>query len=116
MFHKALWMKEYKQSKFILWAFFLVSCYLPFQFMSYANQMKELYKTQPQSHYFYTSFFGDTALIQFLCVIVMAGFLVGSKRTNQTMEYALSLPFSRRSFYLTKWALGAFTHFHFKNC
>lgn len=114
MFHKGLWLKEYKQSKMVLWGFFIFSCYLPAQLYSSAHQLEQMHKLHPDQYLtnlYYPTNFSNTALLQFLFAIVVGSVMIGRERSNQNMEFSLTLPFSRRAHFLTKWGIGATTIF-----
>jgi acetoin utilization transport system permease protein len=115
MFHKALWLKDYKQSKFLLWAFAVVSLYVPFQLFQQAQGEAERYRymreerpLEPFDFSFYPEFW-TTAVVQMILIVVLAAALVGLERSNQHMEFSLSLPYSRKAMFLSKWFMGIVT-------
>ena len=110
MFHKALWLKEYKQSKFLLWGFLIVSFYFPFRLYQEVMFLKQFLKYNAVEAYSNDPFTLPIEL-QFILVLLMASFMVGWERTNQNMDFSLSLPYSRKDIFKTKWALGASTIF-----
>ncbi|MBE4909609.1 ABC-2 transporter permease [Bacillus luteolus] len=109
---KGLWLKDYKQSKFILWALWLVSLYIPIkvvneiQHLNVAIQFwKESGERNPFEYHLYWNN-TDVAFLQILVVLILACTLIGLERTNQSMDLTLSLPFKRQTIMLTKWLLG----------
>jgi acetoin utilization transport system permease protein len=112
MFIKALWLKDYKQSKFIIWAFWLVSFYIPYKFYEEINSTEYMFRNWESwgnndtfQYYFYWMF-TEISLLHVLILIVLASVLVGYERTNQGMDFTLSLPFKRRDIMLAKWFIG----------
>ncbi|QOR67803.1 ABC transporter permease subunit [Cytobacillus suaedae] len=108
---KGLWMKEYKQSKFLLWAFWLVSLYIPIklfgEIQNYERHLRHLQEDGPKETYFHYYFnYIDVSLILTLIVLILACTMIGLERTNQSMDFTLSLPFKRQTIMLTKWYLG----------
>lgn len=108
---KGLWIKEYKQSKFLLWAFWLVSLYIPIklygEIQSYERYLRHLEEDGPKETYFHYYFnYTEVSLILILIVLILACTMIGLERTNQSMDFTLSLPFKRQTIMLTKWCLG----------
>ncbi|MGH0596952.1 ABC-2 transporter permease [Bacillus mycoides] len=102
MFHKALWLHHYKQSKYILLLFACSSFwFLP---ISYFNDLQ----VQPnEDGYFYYSLNGDTLIIPFIPIfILLACSLISWKRQNQTDYLLFAMPFTRKELFLSKWLFG----------
>ncbi len=109
---KGLWLKDYKQSKFIIWAFWLVSLYIPIKVFKEIQHVNVAFKYWNEAnekgpfeyHLFWN--YTDVAFLQLVVVLLLACTLIGLERTNQSMDFTLSLPFKRQTILLTKWLLG----------
>lgn len=110
MFHKGLWFQHYKQSKYILWALWLVAAFSGFQMYSHANNvvanlegsLKNNYKFQ----YYFNAELDTVSMLQLLICIGLPAFLVGFSRSNQSLEYMYAMPVKREHIFLSKWMLG----------
>lgn len=111
MLHKGLWFQNYKQSKYILWAFWLVAVMSGLQFYDHASNVASnthYYLEQGKNDFQYY-FNVDVELISSLQLILCVGLAVlsiGFGRTNQTLELAYAMPVKREHIYLSKWLLG----------
>ncbi|MGG2064573.1 ABC transporter permease subunit [Bacillus sp. S14(2024)] len=110
MFQKALWLQTYKQSKYIVWLFWLINFYLLScrYYLAAAEQLNFLHdnmKWKYRFHYNY-SFPEETIVIQGALVIVLGCVLIGWDRHNQSIDLLWSMPFKRTHIFLTKWLFG----------
>lgn len=109
MFHKALWKLNYKHSKFLIWALWLVPLYfLPFTYYQKAQKTAYLIKKFPDFHYEYYPNLQWTIFEMFI-LIGLASVLIGLERSSSTMDFSFSLPFQRTTLFLSKWFIGV-TH------
>ncbi len=113
MLNKALWLKDYKQSKFIIWAFWLVSLYVPYKFYQHVNSTeyhydywKEHLSKHEEFQYYFNWLFTEASFLQILVLITLASVLIGYERTNQSLDFTLSLPYRRKDIFLSKWIFG----------
>lgn len=109
MFHKALWMRTFKQGKYVLLLFWLSSLYkLPYAYYSAAqSQLRESkMKWDPVYYYSYSFSTHDPVIVQSAILIVLACVLIGWERNTQSADYLFSMPFKRKDIFLTKWAFG----------
>ncbi|MFD0770819.1 ABC transporter permease subunit [Bacillus sp. CGMCC 1.60114] len=110
MFHKALWMRTYKQGKYIILLFWLSSLYmLPYKY--YNGAQSELAQSTMKFDdyvYYYSYYFNtfDTVFIQGLILIALACVLIGWERNNQSTDFLFSMLFKRKDIFLTKWLFG----------
>jgi acetoin utilization transport system permease protein len=108
MFHKALWLRNWKQAKYVVIAFWIVLFYtLPFHYISKLWNAMYVAVNYNQS-ITYSNYF-EAVLISFagtFTLIVLAGVLIGQERADKTSDFHLSLPFSRKDIFLSKWLFG----------
>ncbi|MDP7977008.1 ABC transporter permease subunit [Bacillus sp. WLY-B-L8] len=110
MFQKALWLQTYKQSKYIVWLFWLVNFYI-LSCRYYLASVKQLnyfhdnMKWNYRFHYNYI-FPEETIVIQGALVIILGCVIIGWERHNQSIELLWSMPFKRTHIFLTKWLFG----------
>ncbi|WNB91389.1 ABC transporter permease subunit [Bacillus sp. NEB1478] len=112
MFHKALWMRNYKLAASAVWALYLVLFFLlPFSFYGKAaNFKKEMdrFRDHPGDFNLYFHFQGgEIAVILTLILVGMAALLIGQERTTHSTDLTFALPFSRKDIFLSKWLFGA---------
>lgn len=97
MFHKALWMRQWKQGKYIILLFWLTSLYqLPYKYYQEAQTQLKLSKmkfgdyTYYYSYYFQTSdgavFFQGATLIALACLLIDGNVII-----NQMIFYSRCL-------------------------
>ncbi|ATO49998.1 hypothetical protein O0555_13540 [Brevibacillus laterosporus] len=116
MFHKALWLKEWKQSKSMIW----LLPFITFICMGFSRMQNTLFLTENQvimnvaqfkkegAEFFYlVSNNSNYLLASFPLLLLLALTLMGSERRSLVNDFTFSMPFSRRDIYLTKWMLGA---------
>ncbi|MDP5274120.1 ABC transporter permease [Chengkuizengella axinellae] len=117
MFNKALWKKDYKQAKFILWSIWVLLFFgMPIQAAIRLQGLTELIKEQKENDssyvlytdYFYHSILNFTSIYNVLLfmIFVLASTLIGAERGNKTNDFTFSLPFSRKEVFLSKWIIG----------
>ncbi len=112
MFHKALWLRNYKQGKVAIWLLWISSLYLlPIEYMNAANrivQMMEDAELWGETVGYAYWFAYDLPLAVFGgLLIILACTLIGGERTNQGMEIIFTMPFKRKDIFLSKWFIGA---------
>ncbi|MGF2768142.1 ABC-2 transporter permease [Bacillus cereus] len=102
MFHKALWLHHYRQSKYILLLFACSSFwFLPI------NYFRDLQVQPNEDGYFFYSLNGDTLIIPFIPIfILLACSLISWERHNQTDYLLFAMPFTRKELFLSKWLFG----------
>ncbi|MFI8706229.1 ABC-2 transporter permease [Bacillus sp. NPDC077411] len=109
MFHRALWMRTFKQGKYVLLLFWLSSLYmLPYQYYNGAQSqlIESKMKWDPVYYYSYSFSTHDPVIIQSAILIILACVLIGWERNTQSADYLFSMPFKRKDIFLTKWAFG----------
>ncbi|MBP3970369.1 ABC transporter permease subunit [Bacillus sp. WL1] len=111
MFQKALWIHAYKQSKYIVWLFWLVSFYvLSYKYyLAAAEQLKYLHEHNQWKYiyrYNYHLSLTDAIMIQGAIITVLACALIGWERQNQSSDFLWSMPFKRKDLFMTKWLFG----------
>ncbi|CAM4040477.1 acetoin ABC transporter permease [Bacillus manliponensis] len=113
MFHKALWLRQWKQGKYMILLFLLTSLYmLPYEY--YTRAKTELYHLttieEDYTHY-YSYFFNpfESSLPQGIILIALACILIGWERNNQSSDFLFSMPFKRKDIFFTKWLFGVVT-------
>ncbi|PDY48940.1 ABC transporter permease subunit [Bacillus pseudomycoides] len=107
MFHKALWMRQWKQGKYIVLLFWLSSLYLlPYQYYSAAQFQLNMSK-YAQNHY-YQYFFNIpyTLFIQSAMLLLLACIFIGWERHTQSLDFLWAMPFKRKDIFLSKWLFG----------
>ncbi|QDX92592.1 hypothetical protein EEL31_22285 [Brevibacillus laterosporus] len=117
MFHKALWLKEWKQGKSMLWLLPIIT----FLCMGFSRMQHVLFLSENQvimdvarfkkegaeMFYLFTSNSSLYILTSFPLLLLIALTLIGSERRSLVNDFTFSMPFTRRDIYLTKWLLGA---------
>ncbi|CAM4040402.1 acetoin ABC transporter permease [Bacillus manliponensis] len=112
MFHKALWMRQWKQGKYAVLLFWLTSLYiLPYKYyLDAASQFQQSIQTYDDYDYvyYYAYYFNasDPVFIQSFLVVLMACLFIGWERNNQSIDFLWSMPFRRKDIYVTKWLFG----------
>ncbi|MEH7226270.1 ABC transporter permease [Bacillus sp. JJ1566] len=111
MFNKALWLRNYKQSKFVVWGLWLVCLYFPYKLNNFLSieensllHWDEWGNSEPYSLYFGN--FLEVGLFQVLASILLATALIGLERTNQSLDFTLALPYKRSDIFFSKWMFG----------
>ncbi|AWC29665.1 ABC-2 transporter permease [Bacillus cytotoxicus] len=110
MFHKALWMRNWKQGKYVVLLFWLSSLYLlPYGYYKAAQLEFHLSKAKINDHIYYYSYYFDTfdtLFKQGIIISILACLLIGWERNNQSTDFLFSMPFKRKNIFLTKWLFG----------
>ncbi|RNA68648.1 ABC transporter permease subunit [Alteribacter keqinensis] len=109
MFHKALWLQNYKQSKMLVWIFAIIfAVHLPFQTMITLENWREYpYMYSNSTYEVYRLFIGGTLPVFILFAsAIFAGLLIGIERNTRRNDFTFSLPFKRRDIFLAKWIYG----------
>ncbi|PEU05069.1 acetoin ABC transporter permease [Bacillus cereus] len=111
MFQKALWLRTYQQSKYVVWLFWFVSFYT-LSYKYYMASIQQLYflndikKWNYVYHYHFDLTLIDPALLLGGVLIVLACTLIGWERQNNSSDLLWSMPFKRSHIYITKWLFG----------
>ncbi|SDY47508.1 ABC transporter permease subunit [Bacillus sp. 166amftsu] len=107
MFHKALWIRNYKQGKYVITLFWLSILYaLPYKYYAAAQHTDEYLRTTTDTYYMYHLEGADAILFPGLLLMVLAILLIGWERNNQSIDFLWSMPFKRSHLFLSKWLLG----------
>jgi acetoin utilization transport system permease protein len=108
MFHKALWLRNWKQSKYVVIAFWIAMFYtLPFHYLN--KLWNAIYAaTRYNQAIEYMNYFRavEVSFAGTFILVVLAGVLIGRERTNKANDFHLSLPVSRKDIFLSKWIFG----------
>ncbi|MFC0189763.1 ABC transporter permease [Fictibacillus aquaticus] len=109
MFHKALWMRNYKLSKPVIWALYSAGFFsMPFIFLQKARQTS-FYNTNVNASEYYNDFHSANISIFFIiAVVLIASLVIGQERSSHSTDFTFSLPLSRKDIYLSKWLFGVF--------
>jgi acetoin utilization transport system permease protein len=114
MWDKALWWKEYKQVKWLVWLIPIVN----FFFLGLQRMDKWILDDEKNISsnlnmiFDASSAYGNGSLeigvrvLLSILLVILAGLLVGAERRNGVQEITFSMPFSRQRLYWTKWMLG----------
>ncbi|MEH7386039.1 ABC transporter permease subunit [Bacillus sp. JJ1521] len=113
MFNKALWLRNYKLSKFVVWGLWLVCLYFPYKLNNFLRieEYSLLHYDEWGNSEPYTLYFGnflEVGLFQVLASILLATVLIGLERTNQNLDFTLALPYKRSDIFFSKWIFGVF--------
>ncbi|WHY27947.1 ABC transporter permease subunit [Bacillus wiedmannii] len=111
MFQKALWLRTYQQSKYVVWLFWLVSFYtLSYKYYMTSIQQQHFLNDNKKWNYVYHYHFDLTLLDSIMLLgsvlIVLACTLIGWERQNNSSDLLWSMPFKRSDLYITKWLFG----------
>ncbi|MBK5471118.1 MULTISPECIES: ABC transporter permease subunit [Bacillus] len=111
MFQKALWLRTYQQSKYVVWLFWLVSLYtLSYKYYITSIEQEYLLKMPKEGEYVYHYNFGlslmDPVIFQGGALIILACTLIGWERQNNSIDFLWSMPFKRSHLFMTKWLFG----------
>ncbi|AZJ22178.1 acetoin ABC transporter permease [Bacillus wiedmannii] len=111
MFQKALWLRTYQQSKYVVWLFWLVSFYT-LSYKYYMTSIQQQYflnmnkKWKVIYHYSFDLTLLDSIMLLGSVLIVLACTLIGWERQNNASDLLWSMPFKRSHLYITKWLFG----------
>ncbi|GAA0382714.1 ABC-2 transporter permease [Bacillus horti] len=106
MWSKALWYKNYKETKPYAWGFLIVSLLVPFQFYSEETRLADFADRGILIDAVSFDFFTAAAVFQLFVLLVLAVKLMGSERSNYHYAFSLSLPFKREDIFQAKWMYG----------
>ncbi|EJS59414.1 hypothetical protein [Bacillus nitratireducens] len=109
MFHKALWMWNWKRGKYAVLIMFLVSMYVfPYKYYKASQtQMDFFYKYNPTGEFYYDYYFSDYNSIIILSIIALACLMIGWERSNLKLSDSLMvMPFKRSTIFFSKWLFG----------
>lgn len=111
MFQKALWLRTYQQSKYVVWLFWLVSFYtLSYNYYMTSIQEQQFLNDNKKWNYVYHYHFDltllDSVMLLGSVLIVLACTLIGWERQNNSSDLLWSMPFKRSHLYITKWLFG----------
>ncbi|MGU3372323.1 ABC transporter permease subunit [Bacillus mycoides] len=111
MFQKALWLRTYQQSKYMVWLFWFVSFYnLSYKYYMAAIEQQHLLKMTKEGDYVYHYHFDlslmDPVMFQGGALIILACTLIGWERHNNSIDFLWSMPFKRSHLFMTKWFFG----------
>ncbi|ENQ3078846.1 ABC transporter permease subunit [Bacillus cereus] len=107
MFHKALWMRNWKQGKYVIALFWLSTLYLlPYRYYSDALHKAEYLRETTDTYYSYHLSGDSPTFFPALLLIGLAVLLIGWERHNQTNDFLWSMPFKRSHLFSSKWLFG----------
>lgn len=111
MFQKALWLRTYQQSKYVVWLLWLSSFYtLSYMYYMASIEQQQYLKMNQAWNYIYHYSFNLTLLNPVMLLgsilIVLACTLIGWERQNNSSDLLWSMPFKRSHLYITKWLFG----------
>ncbi|WP_242297048.1 ABC transporter permease subunit [Bacillus cereus group sp. BfR-BA-01382] len=111
MFQKALWLRTYQQSKYVVWLFWLVSFYtLSYYYYMTSIQQQQFLNDNKKWNYVYHYNFDLTLInpvtLLGIVLILLACTLIGWERQNNASDLLWSMPFKRSHLYITKWLFG----------
>ncbi|MGF9765782.1 ABC transporter permease [Bacillus albus] len=111
MFQKALWLRTYQQSKYVVWLFWLVSFYtLSYYYYMTSIQQQHFLNDNKKWNYVYHYHFDltllDPVMLLGSVLIILACTLIGWERQNNSSDLLWSMPFKRSHLYITKWLFG----------
>ncbi|GGE54418.1 ABC transporter permease subunit [Priestia taiwanensis] len=109
MFHKVLWLHNWKQSKFAILAMWIVIFFsIPFDYLTLVTRNYEQRADGFMDPIYYGKGFSLIAPLAITIVLALfAAFLLNGKRNNGSLKFQFSLPFSRKELFLAKWFFGA---------
>ncbi|QKS70706.1 ABC transporter permease subunit [Paenalkalicoccus suaedae] len=118
MFEKALWYQNFKQSRMMIWILFTIFVLqMPvqtiFTLQAWRERSIEAENTfgytfeigsfEVSSIFFYPGLYN---VIIALIITVLAALMIGLERNTRRNDFTFALPYSRKSLFLAKWALG----------
>ncbi|WP_260632216.1 ABC transporter permease [Bacillus bingmayongensis] len=107
MFQKALWIRNYKQGKYVIWLLWLSTLYtLPYKYYMNAQHTAEYLRKTTDTYYTYHIQGADAILFPAFLLMGLAILLIGWERNNHTIDFLWSMPFKRSHLFLSKWLLG----------
>lgn len=114
MWIKALWWKEYKQVKWLVWLFPVVHFLalglqrLDKWFLDDERNIQRAIAavTDTSSAYNGGDLESSARMLLAILLVVLGGLIIGAERRNGVQEMAFALPYSRQQLFWTKWMLG----------
>ncbi|MDE5412711.1 hypothetical protein [Alkalihalobacterium chitinilyticum] len=122
MLNKALWMKEFKQTKALIFGLLLLFF---FDFPIRVSLSLESWKTLEEqaainpdmyghvivNDYMVRSLFfgGFATFLGLILIVLLAGIMIGSERNTRKNDFSFALPYKRSDMFLTKWLIGFVT-------
>lgn len=118
LFVKALWWKEYRQTRVMLWLMLLAS-FFPIVYSHMwklwlaPDSLKEMF-AQNFTNAFHNGLlserlygdYGGGLIFIIISSFILSVWLLGQERRNQMNEHMFALPYPRWILYLTKWMIG----------
>lgn len=108
---KALWLKEYRQARGLLWAIFAsVTVLLTVRVLQALNKWERFTaagRSEPVP--FLPNLYAGLPFLLPALVIALACLQIGAERSHGGDHFTFSLPFSRPHIFLVKWVLGVAT-------
>lgn len=113
MFHKALWMQNWKLGKYVVFIFFISTLYfLPYEYHQAAQEQQQLFShpelLEDGKFYYHYSFYSSDIFWLAIVIIALACLLIGWERSSQSGNILMAMPFKRRDIFLSKWLFGTF--------
>lgn len=113
MFHKALWMRNWKLGKYVVFIFFISTLYfLPYEYHQAAQEQQQLFShpelLEDGKFYYDYSFYSSDIFWLAIVIIALACLLIGWERSSQSGNILMAMPFKRRDIFLSKWLFGTF--------
>ncbi|SFI54231.1 MULTISPECIES: ABC transporter permease subunit [unclassified Bacillus (in: firmicutes)] len=107
MFNKALWMRNWKQGKYVIVLFWISTlCLLPYRYYSNALHQAKYLRETTDTYYSYHLSGDSPTFFPALLLIGLAVILIGWERHNQTNNFLWSMPFKRSHLFSSKWLFG----------
>lgn len=114
MFPKGLWLKEYMQIKWLLWIIPVLGiASMSFYRIDHLRYLHQVTTTGYPMERIHETFYGPAGLnisfqlspFMYALLFVIAVLLFGFERRGTHQDFTFSLPFSRKTIFLTKWVL-----------
>ncbi|MFD2611978.1 ABC transporter permease subunit [Paenibacillus gansuensis] len=114
--NRALWSKDYKQAKFLLWMLPVIT----FLFMGFStyfsllaiddDTLKWRLADLEDGVYQLSAITNNEAMLRValaIVVILLAALLIGGERRGSMNDFSFSLPYTRSELFFSKWKIGA---------
>ena len=112
MFHKALWMWNWKRGKYAALLFLFSSLYFYLSNTIKQQKLNSLFlhpeKIGEEKFYYHYSFYSSNSFWLSIITIILSCILIGWERSNQNGDSLMTFPFKRRDMFLSKWVFGGF--------
>lgn len=116
MLTRALWMKEYKQSKILLWVLLAIFFFdYPIRISSQLESWRQIQKDAITHNFDFVvdewmvrNLFGGgfSTFMSVILIVLLAGLLIGAERNTRKNDFSFALPFKRSQMFITKWLIG----------